>query len=66
MASRIGYTITIDELQPFRVGSSRCGDTLYIDDIIFTWRVNVYGLEVPLLFPRGDFPRWRTAHDAGR
>lgn len=52
MASRIGYIITIDELQPFRVGSSRCGDALYIPDIIFTWRVNAFGLEIPLYYFR--------------
>ncbi|TKI08672.1 YmfQ family protein [Martelella alba] len=52
LAKSIGYTITIDELQPFRAGTSRCGDTLYIDDIIFTWRVNVYGLQVPIYYFR--------------
>ncbi|HBV3344969.1 TPA: DUF2313 domain-containing protein [Klebsiella pneumoniae] len=57
MASRIGYTITIDELQPFRVGSSRCGNMLCIKDIIFTWRINVYGLEVPLYHFRTGISR---------
>lgn len=57
LASRIGYTITIDELQPFRTGENRCGDTLYIADIIFTWRVNVYGLDVPLYYFRAGTSR---------
>lgn len=57
MASRISYTITIDELQPFRAGSNRCGDTLYIEDVIYTWRVNVYGLAVPLYYFRAGISR---------
>lgn len=57
LASRIGYTITIDELQPFRTGENRCGDTIYIADIIFTWRVNVYGLDVPLYYFRAGTSR---------
>ncbi|WP_437890875.1 YmfQ family protein [Phytobacter sp. V91] len=57
LASRIGYTITIDELQPFRAGENRCGDTIYIADIIFTWRVNVYGLDVPLYYFRAGTSR---------
>lgn len=50
LAESIGYTITIDELQPFRAGTSRCGEILYIPDIIFTWRVNIYGLDVPVYY----------------
>lgn len=57
MAERIGYTITIDELQPFRTGSSRCGDTLYIEDIIFTWRINVYGLKITMYYFRPGISR---------
>lgn len=41
LASSMGYRITIDELQPFRTGINRCGDTLYTEDIIWVWRVNV-------------------------
>lgn len=41
LAASVGYTITIDELEPFRAGRSRAGDPLYVPDIIFVWRVNI-------------------------
>ncbi|GJL33258.1 phage tail protein [Enterobacter hormaechei] len=41
MASRLGYTITIDEPQPFRAGVNRAGDRLWVRDIIWVWRVNI-------------------------
>ncbi|GJL37219.1 phage tail protein [Enterobacter hormaechei] len=41
LAGRLGYTITIDEPQPFRAGVNRAGDRLWIKDIIWVWRVNV-------------------------
>jgi uncharacterized protein YmfQ (DUF2313 family) len=41
LAKSLGYTITIDEPQPFRVGINRMGDTLYSRDTIWIWRVNV-------------------------
>lgn len=43
LASAAGYTITIDEPQPFRAGINRAGDRLAPEDIIYTWRVNVVG-----------------------
>jgi uncharacterized protein YmfQ (DUF2313 family) len=43
LAERLGYTITIDEPQPFRAGTSRAGDSLYISDVIWCWRVVVTG-----------------------
>lgn len=43
LASRLGYAITIDELHPFRTGTSRCGERLMVHDAIWTWRVNVFG-----------------------
>ncbi|CAB3764077.1 YmfQ family protein [Paraburkholderia humisilvae] len=43
LAASLGYTIEIVEPQPFRVDSSRVGDTLYIEDIIFVWQVVVEG-----------------------
>ncbi|WP_429496760.1 YmfQ family protein [Robbsia andropogonis] len=43
LASSLGYTIEIVEPQPFRVGTSRIGDVLYIDDVIFIWQVVVDG-----------------------
>jgi uncharacterized protein YmfQ (DUF2313 family) len=42
LAADAGWTITIDELQPFRAGINRCGDTLYVEAIRFVWRVNVF------------------------
>lgn len=41
LAKSAGYTITIDEPQPFRVGINRAGDRLANEDIIFVWTVNV-------------------------
>lgn len=41
LASSLGYTVTIDEPQPFRAGTNRAGDRLYIEDIIWVWVVNV-------------------------
>lgn len=41
LASSLGYTITIDEPQPFRAGTNRAGDRLYVEDIIWMWVVNV-------------------------
>lgn len=41
LAGRLGYTITIDEPQPFRAGVNRAGDRLWVADIIWVWRVNV-------------------------
>ncbi|WP_048796280.1 MULTISPECIES: YmfQ family protein [Serratia] len=41
LAKSLGYTITIDEPQPFRIGINRMGDRLYSRDTIWIWRVNV-------------------------
>lgn len=41
LAKSAGYTITIDEPQPFRAGVNRAGDRLAREDIMFVWTVNV-------------------------
>ena len=41
LAKKAGYQIEIREPQPFRAGSSRCGDPLYIKEIIWVWHVQV-------------------------
>jgi uncharacterized protein YmfQ (DUF2313 family) len=41
LAKSLGYDITIDEPQPFRVGINRMCDRLYSRDTIWIWRVNV-------------------------
>lgn len=41
IAMSLGYTITIDEPQPFRIGINGMGDRLYTRDTIWIWRVNV-------------------------
>ena len=41
LAQSAGYTITIDEPQPFRVGVNRAGDRLAREDVMFVWVVNV-------------------------
>ncbi|SOZ12093.1 YmfQ family protein [Cupriavidus taiwanensis] len=43
LAKGLGYTINIDEPQPFRAGSSRAGQRLAAFDVIWVWRVNVAG-----------------------
>lgn len=43
IAASAGYEITIDELQPFRAGVNRAGDTLMVPEVIWVWRVNVFG-----------------------
>lgn len=40
LAASIGWTITIDELQPFMCGWGRCGDRLNIEDSRWIWQVN--------------------------
>lgn len=40
LAARLGYTVTITEFRPFRVGQNAAGDALHGDDWIFAWRVN--------------------------
>lgn len=43
LAASLGYTIRIVEPQPFRVDSSRIGDTIYSEGVIYTWNVVVSG-----------------------
>jgi uncharacterized protein YmfQ (DUF2313 family) len=40
VAARLGYTITIEEFRPFRVGRSRVGERIYDLDWTWVWRVN--------------------------
>jgi uncharacterized protein YmfQ (DUF2313 family) len=40
VAAALGYTVTITEFRPFRVGQSAVGDALTNGDWIFAWRVN--------------------------
>ncbi|KNC92781.1 YmfQ family protein [Trabulsiella odontotermitis] len=57
LAKSLGYTITIDEPQPFRVGVNRMGDALYTRDTIWIWRVNVWNTQNPVY-------RFRTGRSA--
>ncbi|EKN3498316.1 YmfQ family protein [Yersinia enterocolitica] len=43
IAASAGYQITIDELEPFRAGVNRAGDSLMVPEVIWVWRVNVFG-----------------------
>ncbi|VVE76358.1 phage tail protein [Pandoraea anapnoica] len=43
LAKVLGYTITIDEFEPFRVDRNRVGDPLFSEDAMWLWRVNVEG-----------------------
>lgn len=49
LAKSLGYTITIDEPQPFRAGVNRAGDRLFIEEIIWVWQVNVYNHQTEAL-----------------
>lgn len=40
LAARLGYTVTITEFRPFRVGVNAVGDALNGDTSIFAWQVN--------------------------
>ncbi|HHQ9174889.1 TPA: YmfQ family protein [Yersinia enterocolitica] len=43
IAASAGYQINIDELEPFRAGVNRAGDVISVPDVIWVWRVNVFG-----------------------
>lgn len=57
LAKKLGYDITISELEPFQVGVSRVGDRLTHPDILWVWRVNIWG-------SRTQFYRFRTGSSA--
>jgi Uncharacterized protein conserved in bacteria len=40
VAAALGYTVTITEFRPFRIGISRIGDPLCNEDWWFVWQVN--------------------------
>lgn len=48
LAASLGYTITITEPRPFRVGINRCGDRLLIPEICWVWQINVIGTKTPV------------------
>lgn len=41
LAAKLGYSVTIDEFEPFMAGWSEAGDEIYIEDIVYVWQVNV-------------------------
>lgn len=41
VAQGMGCSITIDELDAFRAGRNRAGDPIYIEDIMWVWRVSI-------------------------
>ncbi|EMI8339142.1 YmfQ family protein [Proteus mirabilis] len=43
LAKKLGYHITIDELDPFQAGVSRAGDRLTHPGILWVWVVNIFG-----------------------
>jgi uncharacterized protein YmfQ (DUF2313 family) len=43
LAASLGYTITIEELRPFMAGWGSAGDTLYIYESLWIWRVKISG-----------------------
>lgn len=47
-AADLGYTIEIVEPHTFQAGVSGAGDRVYADSIIWCWRVDVEGADVPV------------------
>lgn len=43
LAAVMGYTVAIEELQPFMAGWSTAGEALYEEGVRFIWRVKVSG-----------------------
>ena len=43
LAAGMGYRIQIEELEPFRSGNGRAGDALWTPDILWVWRVRIFG-----------------------
>lgn len=48
LAKSLGYNVTIDEPEPFRCGRNRCGDRLWIPEIVWVWIVNIQDGQVPV------------------
>ncbi|EGR8147671.1 DUF2313 domain-containing protein [Salmonella enterica subsp. enterica serovar Adelaide] len=49
LAKTLGYDITITEPEPFRCGRNRCGERLWIREIIWVWIVTINsGKKVPV------------------
>lgn len=48
LAKSLGYEVTIDEPEPFRCGRNRCGDRLWVPEIIWVWIVNIEEGQVPV------------------
>ncbi|KWF84973.1 phage tail protein [Burkholderia cepacia] len=43
LAAGLGYSVQINEPQPFRVDSGRVGDGIYVEDVIYQWEVVANG-----------------------
>lgn len=46
LAASLGYTVTIEQFRPFRVGMSRAGDSLTNGAWVFTWLIRAPGVTV--------------------
>lgn len=57
VAARMGYTITIEEFTPFRVGRSRVGQRVNSEEWTWVWRVN--GPAVSIRYFRAGSSRMR-------
>lgn len=55
IAAALGYTVTIDEYRPFRVGEAAVGDALTNDEWVYAWRV---------LAPETTIVEFRTGESA--
>ncbi|OGQ60734.1 MAG: hypothetical protein A3J24_06365 [Deltaproteobacteria bacterium RIFCSPLOWO2_02_FULL_53_8] len=48
LAAALGYAITIEEFMPFMAGWSEVGvDSLYTEDSVYVWQVNVLNSNTP-------------------
>lgn len=64
LAARLGYTVTIEEFEPFMAGWSEAGDKVYVEDIVYCWQVNVVDSGIKSYFfeagisDAGDLLNW--------
>jgi uncharacterized protein YmfQ (DUF2313 family) len=53
LAAGLGFSITIETFEPFRVSQNRVGDHLYDQSWIYAWRINVSGEVTYVYFRAG-------------
>lgn len=54
LAANMGFTITIQELQPFMAGIGSSGDIVYLPRVIFIWQISTPGRSPAYSFISGQ------------